>query len=277
MEESDCEAGLPYQHKEDKCREEARKVGCLLHNNSFLADMEKEERTIPRILKPPAETEFFLQWGSRKRLRCVRVRGHNPAEVSSSSRIRRRITSRFLTLSQKDACFSQPSSRYTRNSEAVTHRSESRKSSSGSLEKEERCYTTRGGEENGKITVERDAGNEVGDEENPHKHNNNNNNNKKKKGDVMSGVIKKIVWPKVCIGLSSKEKEEDFMAMKGCKLPQRPKKRAKLIQRTLLLVSPGAWLTDMSLERYEVREKKSCKKKLARGLKGMGSIESDSD
>ncbi|KAL0452903.1 UNVERIFIED_CONTAM: hypothetical protein Slati_1268400 [Sesamum latifolium] len=227
--------------------------------------MEKEERTIPRILKPPAETEFFLQWGSRKRLRCVRVRGNNPAEVSSSSRIRRRITSRFLTLSQKDACLSQPTSRYTRNSEAVTHRSESRKSSSGSLEKEERCYTTRGVEENGKITVERG-------EENPHKHNNN-----KKKGDVISGVIKKMVWPKVCIALSSKEKEEDFMAMKGCKLPQRPKKRAKLIQRTLLLVSPGAWLTDMSLERYEVREKKSCKKKLARGLKGMGSIDSDSD
>ncbi|KAF5796893.1 hypothetical protein HanXRQr2_Chr08g0357171 [Helianthus annuus] len=34
--------------------------------------------------------------------------------------------------------------------------------------------------------------------------------------------------------LSSKEKEEDFMAMKGCKLPQRSKKRAKMIQRTLL-------------------------------------------
>ncbi|KAL0383811.1 UNVERIFIED_CONTAM: hypothetical protein Scaly_0668400 [Sesamum calycinum] len=179
--------------------------------------MEKEERTIPRILKPPAETEFFLQWGSRKRLRCVRVRGNNPAEVSSSSRIRRRITSRFLTLSQKDACFSQPTFRYTRNSEAVTHRSESRKSSSGSLEKEERCYTTRGVEENGKITVERVQGMKV--------------------------------WPKVCIGLSSKEKEEDFMAMKGCKLPQRPRKETH---------------TENML-------------KLARGLKGMGSIESDSD
>ncbi|KAK4413100.1 hypothetical protein Salat_2957200 [Sesamum alatum] len=238
-----------------------------------LADMEKEERSIPMILKPPAETEFFLQWGSRKRLRCVRVRGNNPAEVSSSSRIRRRITSRFLTFSQKDACFSQPTSRYTRNSEAVTHRSESRKSSTGSMEKEERCYTTRGVEENGKITVERRG--EVGNEENS------NSKKKKKKGDV-NGIIKsgkKMVWPKLFIGLSSKEKEEDFMAMKGCKLPQRPKKRAKLIQRTLLLVSPGAWLTDMSLERYQVREKKSCKKKLAaRGLKGMGSsIESDSE
>jgi len=46
---------------------------------------------------------------------------------------------------------------------------------------------------------------------------------------------KKMVWPKLLITLSSKEKEEDFMAMKGCKLPQRPKKRAKLTQRTILV------------------------------------------
>ncbi|KAG4165907.1 hypothetical protein ERO13_A13G099800v2 [Gossypium hirsutum] len=76
--------------------------------------------------------------------------------------------------------------------------------------------------------------------------------------------------------LSSKEKEEDFMAMKGCKPPQRPRKRAKIIQRSLLLVSPGAWLTDMCQERYEVREKKSYKKR-PRGLKAMGSMESYSD
>lgn len=87
---------------------------------------------------------------------------------------------------------------------------------------------------------------------------------------------KKIVWPKLLITLSSKEKEEDFMAMKGCKPPQRPKKRAKMIQRTILLVSPGAWLTDLCQERYEVREKKTSKKK-PRGLKAMGSMESDSE
>uniref|UniRef100_A0A9I9E0R4 Uncharacterized protein n=1 Tax=Cucumis melo TaxID=3656 RepID=A0A9I9E0R4_CUCME len=45
-----------------------------------------------------------------------------------------------------------------------------------------------------------------------------------------------FVLPKLLIALSSKEKEEDFMAMKGCKLPQRPKKRAKMIQRSLLLL-----------------------------------------
>lgn len=43
-----------------------------------------------------------------------------------------------------------------------------------------------------------------------------------------------MVWPpKFVIGLTNKEKEEDFMAIKGSKLPQRPKKRAKFIQRTL--------------------------------------------
>ena len=42
------------------------------------------------------------------------------------------------------------------------------------------------------------------------------------------------VWPpKFVIALTNKEKEEDFMAIKGSKLPQRPKKRAKIIQRTI--------------------------------------------
>lgn len=90
--------------------------------------------------------------------------------------------------------------------------------------------------------------------------------------DVVPGV-----WPpKFVIALTNKEKEEDFMAIKGSKLPQRPKKRAKFIQRTLNLISPGAWLCDLSLERYEVREKKVSKKR-PRGLKAMGSMESDSE
>ena len=57
------------------------------------------------------------------------------------------------------------------------------------------------------------------------------------KDSVVEGKKGVVVWPKVYISLTSKEKEEDFMAMKGCKLPHRPKKRAKIVQRTLL-VSP---------------------------------------
>ena len=41
------------------------------------------------------------------------------------------------------------------------------------------------------------------------------------------------IWPKFAIALSNREKEEDFLAFKGSKLPQRPKKRAKVIQRTV--------------------------------------------
>ncbi|KAH0462856.1 hypothetical protein IEQ34_010431 [Dendrobium chrysotoxum] len=83
------------------------------------------------------------------------------------------------------------------------------------------------------------------------------------------------VMPRFFISLSNKEKEEDFLAMKGCKLPQRPKKRSKILQKSLLLVSPGAWLTDLSYERYEVREKRSSRKR-RRGLKAM-CLESDSE
>ncbi|KAF5473664.1 hypothetical protein F2P56_010263 [Juglans regia] len=120
------------------------------------------------------------------------------------------------------------------------------------LEKE-RYYSTRGSvivEENGKVSVDVNN-NGIGEE-------------------------RGLALPKLCITLSSKEKEEDFMAMKGCKPPQRPKKRAKIIQRSVLLVSPGAWLTDMCHERYEVREKKNSKKR-PRGLKAMGSMDSDSE
>ncbi|XP_020106064.1 uncharacterized protein LOC109722415 [Ananas comosus] len=85
-----------------------------------------------------------------------------------------------------------------------------------------------------------------------------------------------VVWPKFAIALTNKEKEEDFLLFKGSKLPQRPKKRAKLIQRTINLVSPGAWLCDLTLERYEVREKKISKKK-PRGLKAMQNMDSDSE
>ncbi|CAL5344183.1 unnamed protein product [Camellia sinensis] len=126
--------------------------------------------------------------------------------------------------------------------------SENRKSASGSPEKEDRYYTTRGSvaglglglDENGKAdgSIMMDGGERVGGSG----------------GDENRGGI---VWPKLYISLSSKEKEEDFMAIKGCKPPQRPKKRAKIIQRTLL---SGAWLSEMCQEKYEVREKKSSKK-----------------
>ncbi|KAL3534022.1 hypothetical protein ACH5RR_007543 [Cinchona calisaya] len=257
---------------------------------------EKNERgtSLMMMMRPPPppptpETELFLRWGNRKRLRCVRIRSNNNSITSppnhhlsssdlssTTTRIRRKISSRFLSVSshdEKQLSFPQPPSRLTRNSAepAVAVRFES--SRRGSPEKEERWYTTRGSvgnlEENGKVHHQLVDGHDGAA------------GNHQVVDDryVMNGHSNRgggVVWPKLCISLTSKEKEEDFMAMKGCKLPQRPKKRAKLIQKTLLFVSPGAWLTDMSLERYEVREKKISKKR-PRGLKAMGNVESDSE
>ncbi|XP_061343346.1 uncharacterized protein LOC133289432 [Gastrolobium bilobum] len=214
--------------------------------------METEERN-QRAFKG-SEPEFFLQWGNKKRLRCVRVKDPR-ISARLNGGIRRKIASAVdhrsgLALSEKETShLHQQPNRLTRNSDGAILRSaagENRKSASP--EKEDRYYITRGSaEENGKVSA-----------------------------DVNNGEERALVWPKLYITLSSKEKEEDFLAMKGCKLPQRPKKRAKIIQRSLLSVSPGAWLTDMCQERYEVREKKSNKKR-PRGLKAMGSIESDSE
>ncbi|CAA0828995.1 Protein of unknown function (DUF1639 [Striga hermonthica] len=218
-----------------------------------------------------------LQWGNRKRLRCVKVKDSSLNGKSDGGGggggcggvVKKKITSRVVDNNShsnmngsnnvnnisKDAHFHHPPapSPHRPNRELGMSRSitnECRKASTSSLstEKEDRYYTTRGS-----VGVGFDDGGKYPKEEN-----------------------RKVVWPKLLVSLSSKEKEEDFMAMKGCKPPQRPKKRAKLIQRTILLVSPGAWLTDLCQERYEVREKKTSKKK-PRGLKAMGSMESDSE
>ncbi|KAI4386304.1 hypothetical protein MLD38_004245 [Melastoma candidum] len=229
--------------------------------------MEKEGRSNQRA----KEHDFVLQWGTKKRHRGVKVKnkdkvdknnnnssfasrnsngssnnngGGDGRKLLSESPGRRKISSSSGVNSRKEK---SPLRSLHRNSEAVMNK---RKSSQASPE-EDRIYTTRGSlgpDDNGKVFPE--------------------NNVKNDKGTV--------IWPKLFLSLSSKEKEEDFMAMKGCKLPQRPKKRAKLIQRSVFLVSPGSWLSDLSQERYEVKEKKASKKK-PRGLKAMGGMESDSE
>ncbi|XP_073157865.1 uncharacterized protein [Henckelia pumila] len=212
-----------------------------------------------------------LQWGNRKRLRCVKVKDPDLNGKTDGSGVgvgvmKKKITSRVvennhhnnnITNGGKDGLGLPPVPSPLRpNRELGMSRSganDNRKASaSSSPEKEDRYYTTRGSsggfEDGNKLLFA-----------NPAKEEN-----------------KKMVWPKLLISLSNKEKEEDFMLMKGCKPPQRPKKRAKLVQRTILLVSPGAWLSDLCQERYEVREKKTSKKK-PRGLKAMGTMESDSE
>jgi hypothetical protein len=46
-------------------------------------------------------------------------------------------------------------------------------------------------------------------------------------------VAERFELPRIYISLSRKEKEDDFLAMKGSKLPQRPKKRAKNVDKSL--------------------------------------------
>lgn len=95
---------------------------------------------------------------------------------------------------------------------------------------------------------------------------------------ATSKPASKVEMPRIYTTLSRKEKEEDFMAMKGTKLPQRPKRRPKIVEKTVSAICPGVWLTDATRSRYEVREKKCPKKQQKhRGLKGMESIDSDSD
>ncbi|CAN8287994.1 unnamed protein product [Cochlearia groenlandica] len=199
------------------------------------------------------EADFVLQWGDRKRVRCMKVkkdqRISNPKSTDSSLATTKRSSSSNKLVSRSER--GSPSSRHLNrpNNKIIDSTFNVRRSFVASPDKEDRYYTTRGSmsvDENGKVVKE------------PVKE------------------TKKHVWPKLFTTLSNKEKEEDFLAMKGCKLPQRPKKRAKLVQKTLLLVSPGAWLSDLCKERYEVREKKTSKKR-PRGLKAMGSMESDSE
>ncbi|KAK6925769.1 Protein of unknown function DUF1639 [Dillenia turbinata] len=211
------------------------------------------------------ERDFVLKWGNKKRLRCVKVKDKDEEEESSDANVRRkRITSRV----DRRVINSSSDKNQSRNngiSNMGGEMGENRKTTSSPDKEDGRYYTTRGSSSMG--LEENGGGN--GKTKTLMMDDNN-------KGGGRDLGKAKLVWPKLLIPLSSKEKEEDFMAMKGCKLPQRPKKRAKLIQRTLLLVSPGAWLSDLCQERYEVREKKVSKKR-PRGLKAMGSMESDSE
>ncbi|CAM8924150.1 unnamed protein product [Rhodiola kirilowii] len=56
------------------------------------------------------------------------------------------------------------------------------------------------------------------------------------------------------VQLEREEIQEDFLAMGGFKLPRRPKKRPRAIQRELDTLFPGLLLTEVTAERYVVPE-----------------------
>ncbi|KAJ9183544.1 hypothetical protein P3X46_007385 [Hevea brasiliensis] len=239
-------------------------------------------------------SNFVLQWGSRKRLRCMKVQVKNDSNAPvhrTTVRVDRRVVR-----ADKEASNQTSTTKNTNQSNGylnLQHRPSSPAPPPPQrvLRNSENSSAMRGqsnGGVRGLASPDRVAQDKRGCTTNHHNANQENNNKSgassetahdSKKGGSSSGSGEAAppVWPpKFVIALTNKEKEEDFIAFKGSKLPQRPKKRAKFIQRTLNLVSPGAWLCDLTLERYEVREKKISKKR-PRGLKAMGNMDSDSE
>ncbi|XP_068663071.1 uncharacterized protein [Aristolochia californica] len=67
-------------------------------------------------------------------------------------------------------------------------------------------------------------------------------------------VKEKPEIPKITISLTKEEIEEDFLAMIGSRPSKRPNKRAKDIQKKSDQLSPGLWLSSMTLNSYKVSE-----------------------
>ncbi|XP_010551248.1 PREDICTED: uncharacterized protein LOC104821917 [Tarenaya hassleriana] len=60
--------------------------------------------------------------------------------------------------------------------------------------------------------------------------------------------------PKFSVPLKRKEIEEDFMEVMGHRLPRRPKKRPRTVQKQLDFLCPGLYLTEVTLDTYKVPE-----------------------
>ncbi|XP_044463988.1 homeobox protein 10-like isoform X2 [Mangifera indica] len=223
-------------------------------------------------------TDFVLQWGNRKRLRCMKVQVKDDSAAPAHRTTVRVVRTDKDTSNQPTAATANsngsnlhgngyysnlrqrpcsppppPPQRILRNSE-----------NSSAMRGQSNGVGVRGF-----ASPDRGAHDKRGTRNNNHQNSNHHNNNhnhdynksggssetahdsKKGGSSSASGEAAPPVWPpKFVIALTNKEKEEDFMAIKGSKLPQRPKKRAKFIQRTL---------------------------NRPRGLKAMGNMDSDSE
>ncbi|KAK9683849.1 hypothetical protein RND81_10G169000 [Saponaria officinalis] len=257
------------------------------------------------LTKSPQSSDFGLHWGKRKRLRCMKTQVKNePATVTQTTvRVDRRcnnsdgihLTNGHFNLRQRPASSTQLPARLLRNTDSGSgmkgHNNNNNNINdniNNNINYNNDDYNHNYGSKNQTNGGIRGFGSPDKIEKKGGTHHHNHEimvingegraASSETKNGSSSGGVSDIVWPpKFMIALTNKEKEEDFMAIKGSKLPQRPKKRAKFIQRTLNLVSPGGWLCDLTLERYEVREKKISKKR-PRGLKAMGNyMESDSE
>nr|XP_043612854.1 uncharacterized protein LOC122584849 [Erigeron canadensis] len=71
-------------------------------------------------------------------------------------------------------------------------------------------------------------------------------------GAVESTSGEKKERPKFSVFLSRSEMEDDFMAMTGRRLPRKPKKRLRAVQRLVDTVQPGLWLREPTPDLYKV-------------------------
>ncbi|KAL6610577.1 hypothetical protein ACP70R_040546 [Stipagrostis hirtigluma subsp. patula] len=212
-----------------------------------------------------AERDLLLQWGNRKRLRCVKVQRRDVEAAATAAAEKAAVSQRRAAAAAAAAAGAAHHHPTGHAHHRVLRNSEEFAAMKSPAQQQQN---------NGIRTIASP------DRERPGRGNNSNNNGVQptfpddKKGS--SSGSEESIWPKFAITLTNREKEEDFLAFKGSKLPQRPKKRAKVIQRTVNFVCPGTWLCDLTLERYEVREKKVSKKR-PRGLKAMHDMDSDSE
>lgn len=60
--------------------------------------------------------------------------------------------------------------------------------------------------------------------------------------------------PKFSIALTKEDIEVDFLMIAGNRPPRRPKKRPRMLQKQLDHLYPGAWLTEITADRYKLPE-----------------------
>ncbi|KAK4388770.1 hypothetical protein Sango_2214000 [Sesamum angolense] len=295
-----------------------------------------------------SSSDFVLQWGNRKRLRCMKVQvkdhsnninnGSGPAQRATARIDRRVVRSDLNNNSSKDPNSNQLTSNNAGKSNGGTNgylnlRQRPASPSHRILRNSESSLGMRGHSNGVRGLASPDRGDKrsgaAGNNNSSHHPSNKNNNNNGsnhndnhyhhggggggggsgssetahdgKKGGSSGGDTIAAMWPpKFVIALTNKEKEEDFLAIKGSKLPQRPKKRAKFIQRTLnceghvgavmlvdvaffarihvRLVVGESWCLVMRFDPGTIRgQGEESLQEETRGLKAMGNMDSDSE
>ncbi|CAM8955580.1 unnamed protein product [Rhodiola kirilowii] len=182
----------------------------------------------PPLTTSSSSPDFVLQWGNKKRLRCMKFQT-KPDSSDPAHRTTARVDRRVITIDNRRTASPPPPHRVLRNSDNM--RVSSQGHGTNGVAEHVKLHT-----QEGKRATPASANNH----HHHHPHNNSNDvtfemaheegNKKSGGGGSSSGseVIPPAVWPpKFVIALTNKEKEEDFMAIKGSKLPQRPKKRSK--------------------------------------------------